>query len=394
MSTRVDPNLLKELKDYGAVNIESCFNCGNCTAVCGLTSGEANFPRKMIRYAQIGMKDALLGSKELWLCYNCGECSETCPREADPSTFMMAARSYAISSYDFLKIGKILNEFPVIGGFLTVLLGLVLGLFIYAQREPMPSDSLKLFEYIPYEFIHNFGIGVMAFVGLFGLLGIFRMIRQIAKSNNLSFRSFLKGPNRNWLGAMWEAGAVQVLGQQRYRVSCEDESDSPPWYLSKWFIHASTMWGILGLVAATGLDFLLDILSIKHTGAFVPLWYPIRLLGTIAGLFMVYGVTVLIVRRLRNKDKAHSNSRVSDWMFLILLWLCGVTGFAVELSLYLPQALWGYWMLIIHAAISFELMLLVPFTKLAHAIYRTFALYVHALEPVSEGEIAVSPATD
>ena len=34
MSHRVDPNLLPELKKYGPIEIESCFNCGNCTAVC------------------------------------------------------------------------------------------------------------------------------------------------------------------------------------------------------------------------------------------------------------------------------------------------------------------------------------------------------------------------
>ena len=34
MSTRVDPDLLTELKKYGDINVEACFNCGNCTAIC------------------------------------------------------------------------------------------------------------------------------------------------------------------------------------------------------------------------------------------------------------------------------------------------------------------------------------------------------------------------
>jgi len=105
MSTRVDPSLMSEIKQYGAVNIEACFNCGNCTAICPLT-GDASFPRRMIRYAQIGAKDALIGSKELWLCYYCGECSKTCPRQAEPGEFMAAARRYAIAEYDFTGIAK------------------------------------------------------------------------------------------------------------------------------------------------------------------------------------------------------------------------------------------------------------------------------------------------
>ena len=84
MSTRVNTHLMDEIKAYGAVDIEACFNCGNCTAVCPLSSEGDSFPRRMIRYAQVGMQDQLLSSKELWMCYYCGECSRTCPRQAEP----------------------------------------------------------------------------------------------------------------------------------------------------------------------------------------------------------------------------------------------------------------------------------------------------------------------
>ena len=44
------------------------------------------------------------------------------------------------------------------------------------------------------------------------------------------------------------------------------------------------MWGFLGLLAATALDYGLALLGIKETGTPVPIWYPVRLLGTVAGL--------------------------------------------------------------------------------------------------------------
>ena len=44
MSHRADPRFLPELQKYGAANIESCFNCGNCTAVCPLSTDKENFP--------------------------------------------------------------------------------------------------------------------------------------------------------------------------------------------------------------------------------------------------------------------------------------------------------------------------------------------------------------
>ena len=381
MAARVDPDLLKDIKKYGEVEIESCFNCGNCTAVCSLTTAEDNFPRKLIRYAQLGLKDELVGSKELWLCYNCGECSETCPRQAEPAAFMMAARNYAIANYDFIGLGHILASMPVLGGLLLVAMNVLLFLFMFTNREPIPEGAVKLFEFLPYEFVHMAGLWMLIIVGTMGVAVVINMIVKISRSSGLSARSFFGADAKAWWAALWEAVGRQALGQKRYR-DCEDTRGKDPWYLSNWFVHAAALWGFLGLLTATILDYALDIVNVKATGTFMPLWHPIRLLGTLAGALLLYGVTVLILRRLRKPDKAHSNTVFSDWVFLILLWMSGATGFVVELSLYLPQAAWGYWMLLVHIAFSAQLVLLLPFSKFAHAILRTTALFVHALKPV------------
>jgi nitrate reductase gamma subunit len=66
------------------------------------------------------------------------------------------------------------------------------------------------------------------------------------------------------------------------------------------------------------------------------------------------------------------------------LWLTGVSGFALELALYLPEApVWGYWVFLFHVAVAMELVLLAPFMKLAHVIYRPVALFFFALRPTS-----------
>jgi len=102
---------------------------------------------------------------------------------------------------------------------------------------------------------------------------------------------------------------------------------------------------------------------------------------------MMYGTTVAIFKRLRKDDEASTYSTPSDWAFLVLLWLGGMTGFALETSLYLPQPYaWGYWFLLAHLVVVGELLILVPFTKFAHAIYRTVALYAHVLKPLPEAE--------
>jgi nitrate reductase gamma subunit len=145
------------------------------------------------------------------------------------------------------------------------------------------------------------------------------------------------------------------------------------------------MWGFLGLLVATALDYALDLLGVKATGTWVPIWYPVRLLGTISGLFLVYGTSVIMIRRLRKTDRAWLYSSAFDWAFLILMWLSGVTGFLLELAVYLPTPpLWGYWMFLFHVAVAGEMLLLIPFTKFAHAIYRAVALFIHSLKPVPE----------
>jgi nitrate reductase gamma subunit len=125
----------------------------------------------------------------------------------------------------------------------------------------------------------------------------------------------------------------------------------------------------------------------------VPIWYPTRLIGTLSGVLFMYGSSVLLYKRWRAVDKAHSFSRPSDWIFLMLLWLSGATGFVIEIALYLPGApTWGYWTFIFHVAVSITLLLLLPFTKFAHAIYRIVALYIHALKPAPEPDLAPARA--
>jgi nitrate reductase gamma subunit len=182
--------------------------------------------------------------------------------------------------------------------------------------------------------------------------------------------------------AAWQVVGREALGHATFRAECSDEleagkPDPRPWYLRRWFVHAATMWGFLGLLGATLLDWAMDLTGVKPTGTEVPIWYPIRLLGTAAGVLLVYGTSVTILRRLRPTDPTSAGTTVGHWTFLWMLWLSGVTGFALEMALYLPgEPAWGYVMLLVHVAIAMALVLLAPFGSFAHAIYRPVALVV------------------
>ena len=395
MSQRVNPELLTEIKKYGAADISACFNCGNCTAVCPMTKEDETFPRRIIRYAQVGLEDRLLSSKELWLCYNCGECSETCPRQAEPGAFMAAARRYAISKYDRSGVAKLLFTSPLWSlVFLVVLAGLI-ALFMLAQPNPPlpPSGPLKIFELVPVESIHYLGSAVMGIMGLIGLLGILDMMKRISKVDDKG-KLLASGKKTNWKEALWNALITESLLQKRFREDCEtsEEGVEKPWYLKKWFLHASTMWGFLGLLAATMSDFFFYLIKYKVSGESVTpagnpavLWYFVHTMATIAGFFLMYGTSVLLYKRWKPDSRTYSDSNQADWVLLWLLWLAGFSGLFLEAMMDLPQApTWGYGVFIFHVAVSMEVSLLAPLLKFGHAFYRPVALFFHALKPLEE----------
>jgi len=381
---RVDLGLYPEIQKFGAADISACFSCGTCSATCPMSQTDGTFPRRIIRFAQLGMKEQLLSSKELWACYQCGECAETCPTKADPSEFMAATRRYAIASYDRTRLARTMYTRPAVASVLAVLIALFFAAFMYTAHGPMPGEELAIFTFIPEGLIHTMGIVVMVVVLLAGLAGVATMARDIGRKEGVSVRGAL-GSRRGLARtgrALWTAVGRESLGQVRFREECEADAVAMavPWYRRRWLVHALVVWGFVGLLAATGLDYGLALIGVKETGTPVPLWYPVRLLGTLAGASLVYGASVLIIDRYRKANRSVTGSTTADWLLLALLWVTAVTGFTIELALYLPSApVWGYWLFLVHVAVAMELVLLAPFMKLAHAVYRPVALFFVAL---------------
>ena len=339
MAMRIDTSVLRDMKTFGAFDIDACFNCGNCTAVCPLSQDSVAFPRRMIRYAQLGQKANVVASRELWLCYYCAECSDTCPRQAEPGEFMASARRFAIAGFDPTTIARRLYRSAAFTWSLLAVVFAALLVILLAGSPGWPTGrvtSEALLTFVPYETIHWLGIGV-------GVVG--RGVHASPPSSTCS-GSISRAPTPGGLGlpARRAGGAsrspprsapsgrrvAEVFGQMRYR-DCDSEKPAPPapLPLRRWFVHYSIMMGMIGLALATVLDYFF-----KTPGSYVPIWSPARLLGTVAGAFLVYGVTVAVVQRLRKADKYSSHTLLSDWLFLALLWVIGVTGFVLELADY------------------------------------------------------------
>jgi ferredoxin/nitrate reductase gamma subunit len=384
MATVVDIDLLGDLQKFGAADVSACFSCGNCTAICPLSDNDATFPRRVIRYAQVGLKDELLGSKELWTCYHCGLCSESCPTKADPGEFMATARRYAIASYEPTGLARVIYTRPVLGTMIGVLVAAFFAMFMLTQADlgGIDAPTLALFSFVPGELVHWLGVGVMIAMALAGAWGLIRMITAVGRRDGVTWKDTVgsRPALRRTAAAVWDSLGVESLGQRRFRQDCHDDQAVEPLWRRRWLVHALTIWGFLGLFGATLIDYGLELLGVKETGTAIPLWYPSRALGTVAGLSLMYGVTVFMLGRWKRWSSAQADSKSSDWMLLGLLWITGFTGFVIEVALYMGQPpAWGYWFFLLHVAVAMELMLLLPFTKFAHAMYRPVALFFYAL---------------
>ncbi|HDP76097.1 MAG TPA: 4Fe-4S dicluster domain-containing protein [Bacteroidales bacterium] len=129
----INPNFANEIIKFGAKDFNLCFNCGNCTAICSLSTNDETFPRELIRYSTLGLEDELKSSLKPWLCYYCGECSTHCPRQANPGELMMSLRRWLTAQYDWTGLSGLLykNLWAYILAMITVL-GATIGLSYFS----------------------------------------------------------------------------------------------------------------------------------------------------------------------------------------------------------------------------------------------------------------------
>ena len=81
----------------GAEKLMLCFQSGTCTADCPVSRyNESYRPRKILRMAQLGMKDQVLKSDVIWLCAACFICVDHCPQDVDIAGVLRALRNMSV----------------------------------------------------------------------------------------------------------------------------------------------------------------------------------------------------------------------------------------------------------------------------------------------------------
>jgi heterodisulfide reductase subunit C len=103
---QIDTKFVQQVEQASGQQLSSCYQCGKCTAGCPIANSVEFPPHKIMRMAQLGLKQQVLSSPTIWLCLSCVTCTARCPKEVDLAGIMNVLRELA------LKEGVVAAERP------------------------------------------------------------------------------------------------------------------------------------------------------------------------------------------------------------------------------------------------------------------------------------------
>lgn len=344
---KINPDFVNNIKKFGAVDINACYNCGTCTAICPLSEGDSSFPRKMLRFSVLGAEDKMKSSLEPWLCYYCGECSETCPREANPGELMMSLRRWLTAKYDWTGLSGLLYKYLPLSTFAFLLTAALVVIFGYVQN--FNRENIMHYGHI---------FEIFAIAGVFTLILLPNIVHMwyltiIKPGNKIPVLVYLK-----CIGELF----IHMFTQKR-TLDCDDVSRI------RWFEH------LVLVIAYLTLLFTTVVLNWFSTESLF-----IILLGYIESALIFILTFDFVLGRIRKKKQVSKYSRPSDWFFVIWLLLLGLSSFFVRLFIDVRLIDRYFWIYFVHLIVLVQwALIIVPFGKWTHFLYRSFAMYFQRL---------------
>lgn len=345
-----DPTLLEEARRYGKFDVNACLNCGGCTIVCPLTSNGTTFsPRRTIQYVQAGLRDRLQGSLDPWLCYYCGDCSTSCPRETETGESMMTLRRYVTAQYDWTGLSskfyksKVWQIGALIGVGLAMLASIIL--FFYPHR-------------------------LLEFGHLFELSAVFTVLLLIFIPNILRMHWFTMGrtnPKPSFMAYLTELKTLVLHAVTQLQLrKCKEKGF--------WLKHLFVVAGYL-------LTLILTVFVGWFKTYIYPAYHPFKLAGIVIIAVLFVFTAILITDRIRKREESQKFAQLSDWLFPIWLFMMIFTLFLAYISLSLGIKEVGYGFYIVHLVVLSQwALVIVPFSKWTHFLYRPLAIYFHAIK--------------
>ena len=343
-----------ELLRRGGADAARCMQCATCTSVCDLATADAAFPRRQILWAQWGLADRLAADPSIWLCHQCNDCTARCPRDAAPGDAMQAIRSLVIEylgapGFMARLVARASATWPLLLGvpilLWVVYVGAVNGLA--APRTPLVYGDL-----VPVWMIYSVFLPAAAFA----LAAAFTGARRAWGAWGAA------AGRRGTLVAGLAAIAADVLAHRRFQ-RC---GVARPRLRG----HLLLVLGFLGaLLTTTLLGLAMDVFHVRTP---LPQGNLIKLIGNVSAVLLVAGIALLAANRTR-RDVA-GRTQPFDAFFLSLVAVGVLSGLGAELGrLYLPPSA-AIALYLVHLGSILSLFLTFPFSKFAHALYRTLAM--------------------
>ena len=369
----IEPDLdfIKEVGALGGEDLKKCYQCATCSVACPISPDTKPFPRKEMIAASWGLKDKLVGNADIWLCHNCGDCSTLCPREAKPGDVLAALRSYTIEEYAqpkalarAMKDPKKLPILLAIPAILFLVVGTITGLLDFT---PDLSAGIKHYKFFSTWLVDMMMLPAAGFAAAVFALGLKRFLADIHQ-NALAEGKTTKEKIEPVGFLMAFIRIIPTILLHRKFSECTDNND-------RQIAHQLTMYGFIGLFIVTSVIFVVLYGSyLFPEGPIHGPWSqlnPIKWLANIAGVSLIIGTILLIKNRSAKKDQT---STYFDWYLVYLAFGLGVTGMGAELTRLADWAFVTFLVYYIHLMLVWVLFAYLPFSKLAHLVYRTVAM--------------------
>jgi quinone-modifying oxidoreductase subunit QmoC len=364
-----DVGFIKEVSGLGADSLKKCFQCATCSVACPISPDTKPFPRKEMIAASWGLKDRLIGNADIWLCHNCGDCSTRCPRGAKPADVLAAIRSYAITEYAPLKkLAKIVNDpkkLPILIA-APVVVFLVLGIFlkmfgIHWLNFSPTGDEVAHAKFFSTWLVDLIFVPLAGFVAAMFALGLKNFITDIHQNALKEGKTTKEKINpQEFLQALVKI-LPTILTHNKFSECGENQDRATS--------HLMVFYSFVALFIVTNIFFVVLYVFQIH-GPYSQL-NPVKWLGNIAGIALVVGSGLMIKDRFAKTDEV---STYKDWYLLGLVFGLGLTGLLAEMTRLAGAAGLSYLVYFIHLMFVFNLFAFLPFSKLAHLVYRTVAM--------------------
>ncbi len=364
-----DVKFIKEIGVLGGEDLKKCYQCATCSVVCPISPDNHPFPRKEMIAASWGLKDRLVGNADIWLCHNCGDCSTYCPREAKPGDVLAACRAYAITDYAVpKKLGQMVNDpkklwlllaFPAV---LFIVLGMVLKVFgIHWLNFSPTGDEIVHAKFFSTWLVDLIFIPAAIFAVTVFAIGVKRFLHDIHQ--NALMEGKTDKEKIDPVGFVKALGRVipTILKHRKFSQCTENVERATP--------HMMVLFGFIGLFIVTNI-FFVTLYVFQIHGPYSQL-NPVKWLANVAGVALIIGALLMIKNRL---DKPEQNTTYKDWSLIGLVLALGVSGMLAQMTRLAGAANLSYFVYFIHLVFVFCLFVYVPYSKLAHLVYRTLAM--------------------